>query len=198
MKNLNDHLFLRGVLVGVFLVLVLLPIGGYLYMRYGPVPVATSDTPFPDERQIVHIALDARINRSLQTTAVSATPENLVSGAHLFVQNCAVCHGTPNQASDLAKAMYPTAPQLWTKNVNGVTGVSDDEPGISFWKIKNGIRLTGMPSFNSILSDNEMWQVAVLLHEAGHPLPTTVTDILNSATPPVKGSAEASGARSRQ
>jgi thiosulfate dehydrogenase len=54
-------------------------------------------------------------------------------------------------ASDLAKAMYPTAPQLWIKDVNGVVGVSADAPGVSFWKIKNGIRLTGMASFKHIV-----------------------------------------------
>jgi thiosulfate dehydrogenase len=168
MEKLKGHTLLRGVLLGVFLVLILLPIGGYLYLRYGPVPVATGDTPFPDEEQIVHIPLDARINRQLATAPFSATPENLTSGAHVFVQNCAVCHGTPNHASDLAKAMYPTAPQLWIKDVNGVVGVSADAPGVSFWKIKNGIRLTGMASFKHILSDTQMWQVALPLHEAGH------------------------------
>ena len=190
MEYSNRHTLLRGVLLGVFLVLILLPIGGYLCLRYGPVPVATGDTPFPDEEQIVHIPLDARINRDLATTPFSATPDNLTSGAHVFVQNCAVCHGTPTHASDLAKAMYPAAPQLWIKDVNGVVGVSADAPGVSFWKIKNGIRLTGMPSFKDILSDTEMWQVAILLHEAGHPLPVTVTDLLNSVTPPMKSAPE--------
>ena len=190
MEYSNRHTLLRGVLLGIFLVLILLPIGGYLYLRYGPVPVATSDTPFPDEERIVHIPLDARINRDLATAPFSATPDNLTSGAHVFVQNCAVCHGTPSHASDLAKAMYPTAPQLWIKDVNGVVGVSGDAPGISFWKIKNGIRLTGMPSFKHILSDTEMWQVALLLHEARHPLPVTVTDLLNSVTPPMKPAPE--------
>lgn len=110
MENLKRHTLLRGVLLGVFLVLILLPIAGYLYLRYGPVPVATGDTPFPDEEQIVHIPLDARIRRQLATAPFSATPENLTSGAHVFVQNCAVCRGIPNHASDLAKAVYPTAP----------------------------------------------------------------------------------------
>jgi len=27
-----------------------------------------------------------------------------------------------------------------------VVGVSDDEPGETYWKVANGIRLTGMPA----------------------------------------------------
>lgn len=70
--------------------------------------------------------------------------------------------------------------------MNGVVGVSADAPGVSFWKIKNGIRLTGMASFKHILSDTQIWQVALLLHEAGHPLPESVTEVLNSVNPPMK------------
>ena len=42
-------------------------------------------------------------------------------------------------------------------------GVEDDPDGVSFWKIKHGIRLTGMPSFGSTLSDKEIWTLALFL-----------------------------------
>jgi hypothetical protein len=32
-----------------------------------------------------------------------------------------------------------------------------------FWRVKNGIRLTGMPSFENTLSDDQMWQVVALI-----------------------------------
>ena len=57
-------------------------------------------------------------------------------------------------------------------------GVSDDDPGETFWKVKNGIRLTGMPSYQHILSDAEMWDVALLLKNADQPLPDPVKAIL--------------------
>jgi len=41
--------------------------------------------------------------------------------------------------------------------------VTDDTPGKTFWKAKNGIRLTGMPSFGASLSSEQMWQVSLLL-----------------------------------
>jgi hypothetical protein len=68
--------------------------------------------------------------------------------------------------------MYPSAPALWQKHKNSdVVGVSDDPPGETYWKVANGIRLTGMPSFKSTLTEAQMWQVSLLLANANRPLP---------------------------
>ena len=65
-------------------------------------------------------------------------------------------------------------------------GVSDDPPGETYWKVANGIRLTGMPSFKSVLTDTEMWQVSLLLANADKPLPPEAVEILRGqlSTPP--------------
>ena len=63
---------------------------------------------------------------------------------------------------------------------HGVVGVSDDEPGETYWKVANGIRLTGMPAFNQVLTDTEMWQVTLLLKNADQQLPDPVTKILTT------------------
>jgi mono/diheme cytochrome c family protein len=44
--------------------------------------------------------------------------------------------------------------------------VTDDPVGESFWKVKNGIRLSGMPGFKQSLSEAQMWQVSALLAKA--------------------------------
>jgi hypothetical protein len=44
--------------------------------------------------------------------------------------------------------------------------------------VKNGIRLTGMPSFDRALNDTQMWQVTLLLANADKPLPGNVLDYL--------------------
>ena len=75
--------------------------------------------------------------------------------------------------------MYPRAPQLWKKHGKGnVVGVSDDEPGETYWKVKNGIRLTGMPSFRHTLSEEQMWDVTLLLKAADQSMPTQVWSTL--------------------
>jgi mono/diheme cytochrome c family protein len=45
-------------------------------------------------------------------------------------------------------------------------GVTDDPPGETYWKVANGIRLTGMPGFTTSLSNEQMWQVSLLLADA--------------------------------
>ena len=94
------------------------------------------------------------------------------TGAMAYKLQCASCHGVPGKDVAFAKNMYPDAPQLWKKHSHGdVVGVSDDEPGETYWKIKNGIRLTGMPVLQEAwLSEDQMWDVALLLKHANEQL----------------------------
>jgi mono/diheme cytochrome c family protein len=76
--------------------------------------------------------------------------------------------------------MYPSAPGLWQQHKNSdVVGVSDDPPGETYWKVANGIRLTGMPSFKDTLTDTQMWQVSLLLANANRPLPPAALAIVH-------------------
>jgi thiosulfate dehydrogenase len=101
------------------------------------------------------------------------------TGAMAYKLQCANCHGVPGKDVAFAKNMYPDAPQLWKKHSHSdVVGVSDDEPGETYWKIKNGIRLSGMPSFRGVLSEDQMWDVALLLKHANEQLPDPVAGML--------------------
>jgi hypothetical protein len=151
----------------------------WVYFKYGSPPVATADKPFPFEAQIVHVPLDARITREMQQPPFGVSEDVYEAGAHVYQQQCASCHGTPGKDADFGMWMYPVAPQLWKKHRQGkVVGVSDDEAGETFWKIKNGIRLSGMPSFEHILSSDEMWDVTLLVKNADQQLPDPVLTIL--------------------
>ncbi len=158
--------------------------GLYTYLRFGHPPVAVADGPFPFEGQVVHVPLSARIDRELATSPLEPTPANLLAGAHVYTAQCVGCHGAPQQASALAKAMYPSVPQLWRSHGHGVVGVSDDEPGETYWKVANGIRLSGMPSYTGILSPTEMWQVSLLLKHADQPLSPELATVLNTTPQP--------------
>ena len=167
--------FLLGLIIG----LIALPIAAFFYLRSGNPPVAVLDKPFPLESEIVLAPLGARIHREMPAAAaISASEANMLIGARIYREQCAACHGLYGRPSPFAKDMYPDAPQLWEPHGNGVVGVSDDPPGETFWKVKNGIRLTGMPSFVHVLNDTQMWQVTVLLANADKPLPGNVLDQL--------------------
>jgi thiosulfate dehydrogenase len=151
---------------------LLLPLVAYFYIAFGKPPVATGDDPFPLEAKIVKIPLDARIRREMPVSSpIPASDENLNAGAGIYEDKCEVCHGTTDEPSGIAKTMFPRAPQLWATHKNGAVGVSDDPVGETYWKIKNGIRLSGMPAYGKMLTETQMWQVSLLLSMADKPLP---------------------------
>jgi mono/diheme cytochrome c family protein len=85
-----------------------------------------------------------------------------MAGAQIYRDNCVVCHGLPGmEQSAIAKGMFPKPPHLFRGK-----GVTDDEPGETYWKVANGIRLTGMPAFKPPLSDTQVWHVSLLLANA--------------------------------
>ncbi|HEY4355010.1 MAG TPA: cytochrome c [Acidobacteriaceae bacterium] len=155
--------FLAGVLV--------VPAAIYVYLDLGRPPVAVSDGAFPMEKTVVHKILGARIDKEVETVPMQPTDAALIAGAGTYKQQCAFCHGLPGKSSQLSRNMYPSIPQLWMSHRAGVVGVSDDPSGETYWKIKNGIRLTGMPSYKNILTEEQMWQVSLLLSSAAKPLP---------------------------
>ena len=170
-------------LLGILFTLGALFCGGWLYLRYGHPPVAAADPSFPMEAQIVHVPLGARVAREIEQPPFGTSEDAFEAGAKMYVASCASCHGTPGHDSPYGKWMYPGAPQLWKKHArSSVVGVSDDEPGETYWKVKNGIRLTGMPAYRHLYTETQIWQVALLLKNADQPLPEPVMRLLTSAS----------------
>lgn len=155
---------LKGLILGVLLCLVLLAAGVYFYFATGSAPVAVTDPPMPMEAKFAHMALNARIDKQAAKlqAPVPADEKTFLAGADVYKDHCAVCHGLPGrEKTGIAAGMFPSPPQLFKG-----TGVTDDPASETYWKAKNGIRLTGMPGFQNHLSDTELWQVSLLLHNA--------------------------------
>ncbi|MGA9043004.1 MAG: cytochrome c [Terriglobales bacterium] len=167
--------FIYGLILGVIAV----PLGVYAYFSSGNAPVATSSAPMPFERMMAHRALDARVAKEMpKSVPIPADENNFKAGAQVYRENCAVCHGfSDGSPTAIASGMFPKPPRL----LQG-TGVTDDEPGETYWKAANGIRLTGMPGFKESLSDTQIWQVSLLLANADK-LPDSVKPLLTAAPP---------------
>jgi thiosulfate dehydrogenase len=168
---------MKRFLLGFVLGLLVLPVGALVYFKFGKPPVATADPPLPLEQQIVAVPLQARIGREMtKSVPIAANEAAFIAGAAVYQTQCAACHGLPEHDSTFAKGMFPRAPQLFVRHGDHV-GVSDDEPGESYWKVANGIRLSGMPAFNKVLNENDMWQVTLLVANADK-LPASVLALL--------------------
>ena len=153
---------LRGIIMGVALTLAVALIGAYSLVRSGLIPANADAKPGRLETWMARTSLEATLLRNApkEQNPVALTDQNLLEGVHLFAQNCAVCHGSAKgdkSASPIAKGLYQKPPQFATD------GVEDDPEGDSFWKIKHGIRLTGMPSFGYSLKDRDIWTLALFL-----------------------------------
>ena len=166
-------------LAGFVTAIVLLVIAGFLYFQMGYAPVATASSPMPFEKMLAHLGLRARIAKDAPDKApIDADDAAFEAGARIYRQQCAVCHGLPEQPlSAIAKGMYPDVPQLF------VHKVTDDPAGETYWKVANGIRLTGMPAFKGSLSETELWQVSLMLAHADK-LPAQATELLKQPLQP--------------
>lgn len=174
--------FWSGIIVGVALFAVITIAVVYL----GWLPAAADSSSMRFEPIIAELGLGARIARQAPSRNVSNMPTaDLVAGAHVYKDDCAACHGFPNQTqSPAGSGMFPQAPRLLSPD--GM--VTNDSAGETYWKVKNGIRLSGMPSFAKILDENQMWQVTAVVKRADK-LPPEVLRVLQPQTQPAASGA---------
>lgn len=151
--------FVLGIVIGILLIAGCM----YCYFSLGFAPVATAAHPMPFERRMANLALHAYLNKQQHPQPlVPADEENLIAGAKVYKEQCATCHGLPGESkSAIAKGMFPAPPLLFQG-----TGVTDDEPWETYWKVENGIRMTGMPGFKGQVDEKQIWQVTMLVKNA--------------------------------
>jgi mono/diheme cytochrome c family protein len=168
---------IAGILVGVLLVLGAV----YLYFATGRAPVAVTSPEMPFERKMARMALHAYLDKLPHPAPqVPADEKNLLDGAKVYKENCAVCHGLPGGTpTAIADGLAPRPPQLFKG-----TGVTDDDEWESYWKIEGGIRMTGMPGFKGRLNETQIWQVAVLVKNADKIAPAVKAELTGTAAAP--------------
>lgn len=155
---------MRGFILGVILTILAVVLGAYLFLHGGGVSMATTAPPLPLEKSVARMALRASIgNAGDQKDPLPIDDANMLAAVAAYKQYCAFCHGAPGQPSSaISKGMFPVPPQLFEKE----DMVADDPEGVTYWKVTHGIRLSGMPGFGAALSDQQRWQVTMLVAHA--------------------------------
>jgi mono/diheme cytochrome c family protein len=83
-------------------------------------------------------------------------PVMLAAGAVRYAGLCVICHGGPGvRRSPIGEGLYPDPPDLAKK--------LDLQPREVFWIVKNGIRMTGMPSFGRTFDDGQLWSITAVV-----------------------------------
>lgn len=129
--------------------------------------IAAVGGPGPTETAVANSARRWYVSRAARTVPSPDIPNNAANvsaGDSLYSMECGSCHGADGRTpAPIGQAMYPRVPSLSSA---AVQKLSDKE---LFWIIKNGIRLSGMPGFQHINSDRELWQITYYVRSLGAP-----------------------------
>jgi mono/diheme cytochrome c family protein len=108
------------------------------------------------------------------------TAEVVSQGHEVFLGSCVQCHGTnANGDTTVGRNMNPPAMDLHSPHVQHW---SDGE---LYWIIRNGVRLTGMPSWQSSISDNDTWKLARYIHSLPHSDAASTSTTAQSPAQPI-------------
>jgi thiosulfate dehydrogenase len=146
------------------------------WMRLGMID-PRADMPMNSiERSMAMPALDASVDRRAPRlqNPIQPTDANLTAGMKVYQSNCATCHGDIRRPhSLLADSLYPRAPQF-------LEDAADMPEHQNFYIIQHGIRMSAMPGWRQVLSEQQMWQATTFLSHIDK-LPAVVSDAWKTA-----------------
>ena len=107
------------------------------------------------EKKIVQESKDLVIGGKDWHNPVPDDGSSIKRGAEHFQHHCQVCHGLDGHTTGVpfAQSVSPPVPDLGAADIQKYTD------GQLKWVIQNGIRMSGMPGWNGLLDENEMWQM---------------------------------------
>jgi len=180
---------MRNFMLGVIVTLGVLVLGGLGLGLLGFLPSTANADPPSLERRLAMSAVDASVDRHAAHDAknpILPTDQNLIDGMKLYTMNCAGCHGGLDKKPSLqAHSFYPPVPQL-------ILHPPDDEEWHNYYVIHNGIRYTGMPAWDKVLSTDDMWKLATFLSHI-EKLPQGAQDYWKSTTGVAAPTSESEG-----
>jgi mono/diheme cytochrome c family protein len=150
---------MRTVIASLLAILLLMLLGGFVVVYAGVYDVAATEPHAP----VTHWILETVRTRSIKAHAAQLQappglddPAKVLTGVEHYAAHCAVCHGAPGvPKGDIAQGLYPPPPNL-AKTVHVYSSAE------LFWIVKNGIKMTGMPSWTDH-SDEELWATVAFL-----------------------------------
>jgi mono/diheme cytochrome c family protein len=137
-----------------------LVMGGLISVIYF-VGCSAQRKPLPFERTIANMAKDVVIPMEAHNVKSPIPPGEAAihAGEQIYLRDCALCHGADGHGyTNLGRHMFPPAMDLTSPHVQHWTDAD------LYWIIQNGIGLTGMPSWKTTLSSDDIWRVTQFIH----------------------------------
>ena len=147
--------FALGAITGCLI--TLLVAGGLVWRDLAATSTADSP-PSSLERRVADMVTVAMLKRApSQANPFPASEPNLVAGVSAYRESCAGCHGSARVGPNVvAEALHPAAPQF---NEGDLTLTESQIVYVA----QHGIARTGMPAFHHILSNDDLWKIALFL-----------------------------------
>jgi mono/diheme cytochrome c family protein len=164
----------------VLAVLAVVVLGGIAFMFSGLYDVSASN---PDkglirwalvttQRHSVHRGI-AALKGKVQVPNLEDA-KRIQTGLMHYHAMCTTCHGAPGvNISEIGQGLSPDPPEL--------SDVGRDEPEETFWIVKNGIKMTGMPSFGVTHTDDEIWNIVAFVRKMGKLTPEQYQAMVHQA-----------------
>ena len=145
---------------------VIVPLGALAFIKSGIYNVAASKPHTTFTEWVTHETMihSVRSHAKGIEAPANVTAAQVKSGFCTYDTHCVACHGASGVARrQWAGGLEPQPPYL-------IDAGSRWKPRELFWIAKNGIKMTGMPSWRDSLSDRQIWEVVAWL-EASRQLP---------------------------
>jgi mono/diheme cytochrome c family protein len=161
--------------LGVLVTVVVLAIGGLIYLRFGFAEMRGDVPPSRLESSLMHMAVHSSVRRQAPEVPnpVAPTDDNLIAGGKIYLGECSGCHGAPGKAQKWGDPLNPAPPRL------AEVGTEYSEAQI-FWVAKHGVRRTGMFANGVWETDQKLWTVAAYIYRIRN-LPPRVVDEIDKA-----------------
>lgn len=159
-----------GALIGIA---VIVPIGVDAFVHSGLFNVGASNPHTKFTEWITHETMIHSVHR--HASGIRPPPRisapQVLAGFCIYETHCVACHGAAAVAREQwVGGMEPSPPYL-------LDATSKWTAAQLFWIAKNGIKMTGMPSWRESLSDEQIWEVVGFLEATGKLPPQTYVQL---------------------
>jgi Cytochrome C oxidase, cbb3-type, subunit III len=137
--------------------LVVIAVVGFIYITSGSYNVSVSNRDTGISRWILETTMDNSVEKHAKDIPVPSLSDTAMiwKGFTHYDRMCG-CHPTPGEEQNTR--FNPEPPPLYKT-------ITDLKPNELFWIVKNGIKMSAMPSFGERSTDDEIWTIVAFLQE---------------------------------
>jgi mono/diheme cytochrome c family protein len=142
------------------LAIALIAVGAGVFVWSGAFNIAADDPHWPLTERLMDTVRDRSIAARASSVVVPALEDEALirTGAGNYDAMCVGCHLKPGvERSEASAGLYPAPPNLSTRRT--------EDAARSFWVIKHGIKMSGMPAWGKSMEDEHIWGMVAFLRQ---------------------------------